>query len=295
MISNNSTNPELDRHTFGKDPTWSAVTADRDDKRAWLRNAHLCPSLAPFNILHCGHLSTEGELEVSRHNQSGSYVMLTLAGRGDVLIDGNWREIHPGQLVLLPPFMPNLFRSGKHAWEFCWVRYLATPGQRPVVSSESPVCQPTEDTGLRHAIDGLHQASGNQADPAAQRLWVELIHHYVESFTEPENRDERLWKMWQSVCEDLAYPWTLHELAGLSNLSTEHLRRLCHKQLGRSPMQHLIFLRMRAAQHLLATTSDKIETVGCAVGYSHPFTFSNTFAKWMGCRPSAVRGSIGPG
>ena len=95
--------------------------------------------------------------------------------------------------------------------------------------------------------------------------------------------------MWKAVTEDLSHAWTLTEMADLAHVSEEHLRRLCRRDLGRSPVQHLIYLRMREARHLLSTTDDKIEVVGKAVGYANPFTFSNTFKKWIGRRPSEHR------
>jgi AraC-like DNA-binding protein len=72
-------------------------------------------------------------------------------------------------------------------------------------------------------------------------------------------------------------------------MSPEHLRRLCKKELGRSPIQHLTFLRMKHARYLLGTTDDKVEVIAHAVGYESPFTFSNTFKKWVGWRPSELR------
>jgi AraC-like DNA-binding protein len=67
------------------------------------------------------------------------------------------------------------------------------------------------------------------------------------------------------------------------------LRRLCRRELGRSPMHHVIFLRMRHAAKLLAATDDKIETIAGEVGYANPFVFSTTFKKWVGWRPSDYR------
>jgi len=54
-------------------------------------------------------------------------------------------------------------------------------------------------------------------------------------------------------------------------------------------MQHLTFLRMKQARHLLSTTDEKVEVIARAVGYESPFTFSNTFKKWVGWRPSELR------
>jgi transcriptional regulator GlxA family with amidase domain len=64
---------------------------------------------------------------------------------------------------------------------------------------------------------------------------------------------------------------------------------MCRKQLGRSPMQHLTFLRMQRARHLLSVTDDKIEVIARAVGFKSVFSFSNIFKKWIGWRPSEQR------
>lgn len=89
---------------------------------------------------------------------------------------------------------------------------------------------------------------------------------------------------------DVARAWTLGELADIACLSGEHLRRLCRKELGRSPMQHLTHLRLQRARHLLSITDDKVEVIARAVGFESAFTFSNTFYKWIGWRPSEFRG-----
>ena len=61
------------------------------------------------------------------------------------------------------------------------------------------------------------------------------------------------------------------------------------KALGRSPIKHLTYLRMRKAAEILSTTDHKIETIALALGYENPFAFSNTFLKWIGVRPSEHR------
>jgi len=72
-------------------------------------------------------------------------------------------------------------------------------------------------------------------------------------------------------------------------MSEEHLRRMCKKQLGRSPVQQLTFLRMQRACELLATTEEKVDTIAHQVGYSSGAHFSNAFTKWVGVRPSEYR------
>jgi AraC-like DNA-binding protein len=91
------------------------------------------------------------------------------------------------------------------------------------------------------------------------------------------------------VTSHLSDEWTLDRLTRESGYSHEHLRRICHRQLGRSPMHHVTYLRMRQAARMLATSDCTIESIARDVGYHNPFAFSNAFTRWMGWRPSEYR------
>jgi AraC-like DNA-binding protein len=91
------------------------------------------------------------------------------------------------------------------------------------------------------------------------------------------------------VAENLSGHWNLVKLAKEAGYSNEHLRRLCRRQMGRSPMHQVTFMRMRHASELLATTEHTIESIAQEVGYNTPFVFSNAFTKWIGWRPSEYR------
>jgi AraC-like DNA-binding protein len=137
---------------------------------------------------------------------------------------------------------------------------------------------------------GLHHELGAGADPVALQHWVELIHRYVLRFAHPWHVHDRLWQLWERVDQNLGEHWTVEKLCRMAHCSSEHLRRLCQQQLGRSPMHQVTYLRMRRAASLLETTDEKIGNISEAVGYENPFVFSNTFKKWIGWRPSEYRG-----
>ena len=89
--------------------------------------------------------------------------------------------------------------------------------------------------------------------------------------------------------KDLAHSWSVEELAQEAKMSPEHLRRLCHKQFGRSAKQQLAHLKMRKARILLGDESNKVEAIAKAVGFPNASAFSNAFQKFMGFRPSEMR------
>ncbi|HRH98532.1 MAG TPA: helix-turn-helix transcriptional regulator, partial [Prosthecobacter sp.] len=227
-------------------------------------------------------------------HQGGLYFLACLEGEGRVLVDGTWKKCSAGMAVALPPFMVNAFHAvpGK-IWRCCWARYEQQPEQTPILSSSSPLMAPFAGTALYSAIEGLIEEAGHEAKPAAMFHWVELIQHYIERFAQPWQVDDRLHRIWEKVSANVGFDWTLDELARQAHVSAEHLRRLCRKTLGRTPMHHVTWLRMRKAAELLSTTNLKIETISHEVGYMNPFVFSNTFKQWIGWRPSEHRSRMG--
>ena len=228
--------------------------------------------------------------EMVRLRQSGVYFLACVGGEGRVLVDGRWQRCGEGMAVALPAFMANAFRAIKGKdWQCVWVRYEQNKDQAPLLSSSSPVMASFDGLPLFHAVNGLIAETSGAAQPAALFHWVELIHSSVLRFVTPWRQEDRLWRLWDQVAADVGGDWTLEKLASLVHVSPEHLRRLCRAALGRSPMQHVIWLRMRKAAELLATTELKIDSVAKEVGYQNPFVFSNTFKKWIGWRPSEHR------
>jgi transcriptional regulator GlxA family with amidase domain len=102
-------------------------------------------------------------------------------------------------------------------------------------------------------------------------------------------KDDQLQMLWKRVVAHLDDHWTLPRLAREAGYSNEHLRRLCRRQLGRSPMQQVTYMRMHRAAELLATSPLTLEAIASQVGYQNPFVFSNAFTKWIGWRPSEYR------
>lgn len=290
MHAGSSIHQLSETHILGEHTEYRVVRLHAEDRRHWIRRAPVCNTLATHRICHAGVMVARAPYEVVRMHQGGPYFLACLEGEGRVLVDGRWKKCGPGTAVALPPFMANAFHAvpGKD-WKCAWVRYEQQPEQRTMLSSSSPVMTSFDGTPLWHAIDGLISEAELDAQPAPMFHWVELIHGYVQRFAQPWQLDDRLQRLWKRVADDVGHDWTLDELASLACVSSEHLRRLCRKALGRTPMHHVTWLRMRKAAELLSTTNLKIETVAHAVGYQNPFVFSNTFKKWIGWRPSEHR------
>lgn len=266
------------------------VKAANVESRPWIESFPVSPALAQHRIVHVGIMDTTGPTRIVRTKQTTTYFLACFGGKGKVLIDGRWRVCCAGFASLLPAHTLNAFEalSGVR-WKFCWACYQQPPEQRPIADAASPVMTRFDSQPLHAAIEGLIGECATVAEPAIIQHWVELIHAYVLRFAKPMQKDDRLRLLWERVEAHLADNWTLAQLAKEAGYSNEHLRRLCRKQLGRSPMHQVTYLRMRRAAELLAKSPRTIEAIAQEIGYHSPFVFSNAFQKWIGWRPSEYR------
>jgi AraC-like DNA-binding protein len=275
--------------------TERVVRASLDDARDWLADAPVCPALARHGIVHVGVAEIVHPYEVRRPDLSGTFIMMCSAGEGRVWLEGRWHPLRPGTACLAPPHAFHAYRSvPRHPWQIAWVRYQEPEGTLPIVSARAPVLAGFDGGPFGAAIEGLHREASGTASPAAMQLWVDLIQHYARTFAEPWRTDDRLRTVWKTVAEDLSANWPLEKLATLAGLSAKHFRRLCQQSLGRTPVQHVTSLRLQRAAALLTTTNDKVETIAHAVGYTSLFTFSHTFRRLTGSRPSEYRSGKRP-
>ena len=222
----------------------------------------------------------------SRSEQPGTIFLSCLDGKGSVCVDGERFRLAPGDACMIPRGAVSSLHSGEsEVWECSWVRFTETLERLHGL----PVCGSFPPEGIRSAIVGLRTEVTSNGNGAAVPLWLELIIGYVHQFTRLSRPDERMSRLWDEVNGDLHRSWTLTEMATIACVSEEQLRRICQRELGRSPIQQVAYIRMNRACHLLAKTDEKIATIAREVGYKNPFAFSTAFKKWIGFRPSYYR------
>lgn len=279
-----------EKHILGENTRSQVVRGNELDDRDWLADSPICTALNDHRIVHCGIMRTSHPFEIVRANLSGTFFLGCIEGEGQVLIDGEWRTVVAEQACVQPPFIPNAMKArGRKTWKFCWVRYQEAPKSQPLVSLHSPAIGDFDAEPLRLAIAGLHSEALSGASNHLLQNWTNLVHSYVLAFAQPFQGDGRMLKVWRIVERRLSEQWTLERIALTANLSKEHVRRLCSQSIGRAPIQHLAFLRMRYAAELLVTTDLKIAQIAKKVGYANQFAFSDTFQRWLGCRPTVYR------
>ena len=158
-----------------------------------------------------------------------------------------------------------------------------------MVGGDAPRLVDVDPRGLWAGIEGLHREAIGPGEPSMLDRWVQLIEAHAARILDPHHDRDPLWRLWAAMTSDLAADWSLERLAEHAWFSAEHVRRLCLRHTGRSPVEHVTHLRMARAAALLESTPMKIAAVAEAVGYTNPFAFSTAFRRAKGTSPAAWR------
>lgn len=84
-------------------------------------------------------------------------------------------------------------------------------------------------------------------------------------------------------------PLGLRDIAQEGAMSIRSLNRRFREQTGTTPLQYLLQLRARRAQHLLETTSASIEEIATRVGFGSAAAFRERFTRVVGASPQTYR------
>lgn len=269
---------------------WKETTTDGPRTRRWSLDAKQCPELAVHRVAWLGVDTVYAPYSRVRTAPSGSFLLASLEGEGRIWLEGRWERVLAGSICLAPPRVLNAFHAvpGKR-WTFAWVRYEEPPGIQPMVGAGSPLRlrQGAEDFG--RAIAGLRAEWEGAHDGPLVHHWVSLIHGAALRLVRPWRSSSRIAELWTKVERNLTTDWKLATLAAECSLSAEHLRRVCRRELGRTPMEHVMYMRIQRAQELLESTDDKLDAIAPQVGYRSAAVFSRAFVRCVGLTPTQYR------
>lgn len=252
--------------------------------REWIVHRQECPPLGALGLNYAGVTQAANGFAFCRLKPDIAVIFGTVSGRGRVWVEGKWRTCRRGDIYLAPAGVPHAYAAlPGQSWRLGWAAYEGATAWE-ILQGQARLRRDSA-LELQSAILGLYHEvrSWNQTDAAHH--WAGLVDLSAQRLRHEQRIDERVRRFWSDVELDLGQPWTLAALARRAHLGPEQLRHLCQRDLGRSPMAHLAWLRMRHAAVLLVRTDQKIATIAEEVGYENPFAFSTAFKRIVGMPP----------
>ena len=112
----------------------------------------------------------------------------------------------------------------------------------------------------------------------------------------PSPAPERLEEVLRYIEDRYAEPITVARMAALSGLGRSQFHVLFRRATGRTMIDHLAEVRVRAAERLLTTTRTPIIEIGSATGFPSLSRFYHVFRSRRGRTPASLRrvGAVSP-
>ena len=151
-------------------------------------------------------------------------------------------------------------------------------------------------SSLRYAVDEVSRgrpASDVLLAKIAEVLFTEAVRAYVESSAAFDSgwlralNDRRLSRAIALIHRQPDAPWTNARLAREAAVSRSSLSNRFKRELGVTPGNYLMSVRMQLAQRAILSGSENLMTVAASVGYSSEAAFSRAYRRYFGWPPSS--------
>ena len=231
-----------------------------------------------------------------------SIFIYCIKGKGWCEIDDNHHEIHPGELLVIPPGTPHVYGSNtKQPWTIYWSHIKGENNllllDEMGISRSKPVLWLGEEPELLALFEELLDVM--EHGYAASRLLYasQILIHLIGSMIWASHRSSKgTLNTTQRIAQSIAYmkqhldqTTSVASFAALANLSESHYRSLFKHQTGYAPMDYFIRLRIHKACQLLDTTNISVKEIAALTGFQDAFYFSRAFRSVIGLSPVKYR------
>ncbi|WP_143873505.1 helix-turn-helix transcriptional regulator [Catenovulum sediminis] len=247
------------------------------------------PEMAQFHIPISGVSNLAGKYCVGRVNPDYHTVLYCVDGSIRLHNETGIQDVGKCNLMTLPAHKPFLMELVQPSWTMVWFALEDIEKWRTLIADRPAVTCCDSAKQLFHALSIIYY----ERDPQLRKPIINQLSHYLNDTlcapTSETIESQRLTQLIRDIEKRLHCNWTVEEMSKLVNYSAPHLHRLFQKYFSRSPIQHLIFLRMERAKYLLINTAWTIEHIAEQVGYTDVFNFSKRFKKSVGIPPGKFR------
>ncbi|WP_158970313.1 AraC family transcriptional regulator [Paraglaciecola sp. L3A3] len=251
-----------------------------------------CDKTPELKRLACsisGASNLTGNYKVARSNPEWHAIIYVVGGELELTTESGQKNINSCHLVTLPAGQPFIMELTAAYLDIVWFHIEQGHQWDRVIKGRPDVefCEITQQ--IYHSLSLIYY----EPQPLLRKSVFSQLESYINTSLSPvstrSQESQRIWQLQQELEKRLHYNWTVEAMADIAHYSSPHLHRLFQTEFGRSPVQHLIFLRMERAKYLLTHTDWTLEQIGEQVGYSDVFNFSKRFKKSLDIAPGMYR------
>lgn len=232
------------------------------------------------------------------------HVHFVLHGKGYLQINGQTYTVQRGQIFTTPPGVEvYYYAEPTDPWFYTWVSFCGTRAEyfleKAGITPEHPVrdcvIEPEAFLALTEKILDHHQLTVVN-ELLRTSLLYEIIALLVSSYGS-QKKTEKGYDYSQDIYVDAALEYIHHNLSRVQiadiadhiGISRSYLMRIFKKKMHLSPKEYLLNYRLSEASKLLRSTTLSVQEIAEKVGYTNPFSFSQSFKNMFGSSPQHYR------
>ena len=251
----------------------------------------------PFIVELAGTSYCDGSYRIHRHKSGCLVAEYVILGEGTVLLDGEKYHARAGDIYLLPPGREHLyFSDGDNPWTKIWFN-----ASGPLVNSLSEVYDPKTltvfpDAGGKEYFSRLHNIGRDEHIGAKQRheqaavVFLELMQYlHGRFYTGEKAYSPETCILKEYIDSHVTETLSLKKLGELVFLSESQVIRIFKRDLGITPYEYLLTLKMEQARRMLRSTELRVKEIAFLLGFSDEHYFTYLFKQRVGQAPTAYR------
>ena len=251
--------------------------------------------------------------EIAAHRHDGLLQMLYLqSGEGEVLLDNQRVEVKAPCLLYIPEQIVHGFAwhgrveghvitAVQHPLES--IVQVLSPGLLPQIQKACVVALPQWEPAdnplepLYRALYGEYHGRGREHTACSMSLLLALViqmlrlSEYTHDLQAPrhDRRSQQVIAFRELVNRHFREHLSLHDYANSLGITVVTLGRLCHEQLGMTPMTLINARLILEAKRELAHSAQSVKQIAHGMGFSDVGYFSRFFRKHAQRSPSEFR------
>lgn len=203
-----------------------------------------------------------------------------VAGFGTFERDGEVHWVEPGQIFVIPPYVETYYQADeKRPWYYIWVGF--TTRETLPDALMGPVITNPEAGAIFQEMLGCSSMESGRSAFLSSCLW-KLMAVLLEKEKPKEGYVEKALNCMHS---EYSRGITIQEIADRLGLDRSYFSGIFAKQMGSSPSEYLINLRLKKAAVLMTVYGENPSTAARSVGYEDLSHFSKIFKKHYGMSP----------
>lgn len=250
--------------------------------------------------LSVGYFIYEPGYYIRRSSFDSFLVMYIEKGSVEVISGERSFHVAAGEFLLLDCYKPHQYGS-PDSWEAAWLHFdgaLAREYYKEITSHYGNVLTPENPMAASNAMNEICSLFRNAA-PIIESTLSAHITDILNIFLTPASENRKISACTAMIADSVAFinehfqePLTLEAIAKKATLSPYYFTRIFTREIGFTPHQYLINIRISAAKFMLKSSEMSVKDIAFSTGFNSESSFCTTFKKWTGSTPSQYRGQM---